>query len=397
MHDASTTNSLKHPVLTGLTVMLVVFIGASVTAGLSPVLPRIRDAFADTPGVDFMTKALGTVGGLAAILIAPFMGWLLQRLGFRNLLLICAGTYLAAGLVGMVAPNLPILLVTRFFAGLASAASMATGFTFLMSYYPTGPREKWMGFVGTFGAAWGAASAMLGGALGEYGWRYALLMHVAAIPIALFVVLFIPNGGTAPAVQTQRTADTGSWRRFLPQIALGMITGAVVLTTAVYLPFAFVANGVSDPGRIARLFSLYSVASGVSAMAYGLARRWLSIAAINVVMFGIVAPSYFALAYLWGPLAHWIELILLGLGVGMLTPNLMAYAGRHGDVAEKGRSIGLTKGAYFGGAFLFQAALSLVAIKDAQDCLAVLAATAVVGMLFLVHEMRPEKARPTLA
>lgn len=230
---------------------------------------------------------------------------------------------------------------------------------------------------------------MLGGALGHYGWRYALLMHGLAIPIALFALIYIPAGTISPGTfKAQAATRAGSWVRFLPQITLGLITGTVVLTTAVYLPFAFVANGVSDPRQIARLFSVFSLASGASAMAYGLARRHFSVATINLVMFGVCAPAYLALALWWGPLAHWIELVLLGVGVGMLTPNMMAYAGRHGDVAEKARSIGLTKGAFFGGAFLFQSTLSLLAVRDAQDCLAVLAATSVVGMVFLLHELR---------
>src|SRR3954467_12950186 len=64
---------------------------------LAPVLPRIRDAFAGTPGVEVLTPVMLTIPALVIGLLAPFAGAVVDRLGRKRLLLGAMLVYAAFG------------------------------------------------------------------------------------------------------------------------------------------------------------------------------------------------------------------------------------------------------------------------------------------------------------
>ncbi|MBU3992231.1 MAG: MFS transporter [Alphaproteobacteria bacterium] len=393
MEDADTPSAKSGQTLAGITILLMVIIGATTAVGLSPILPQIRAEFAATPGADFLTKALITVFGISALVGSPLTGWLLKHWGARNLFLGTAITFIAAGLGGMVAPNLIMLVFTRFVSGVAAAICGAAYYTFVMTQYPPGKRERWLGYLGTIGAIWAVVVSILAGELSQFGWRFALLTHLLALPLLVLIPVAFRKSTWTQATPDSSVArsDTGL-RRMTPAIVVGLFSGAIVMSTPLYLPLQLSAIGVTDARAIGLLMAWYMVVSATSAFLYGNLRRFLSVAGVNLLAFSAAGAGYLSLA-LW-PEAQWrlAELVVLGCGTGLLTPNLAAFAGRRGDAIEKAKSIGISKAAYFVGAFLFQALLAALAITAANLSLVALAMICIPGAAMLLAA-RPGSGR----
>ena len=122
--------------LTTITIVLLIYVAAATSVGLTPVLPQIRAQFAGTPGADFLTKALVTVFGISALIGSPLTGRLLNRWGVRRVFMGTVILYICSGLGGAIAPNLEVLLLTRFVGGLAAAVCAAAYYTYILTYFP---------------------------------------------------------------------------------------------------------------------------------------------------------------------------------------------------------------------------------------------------------------------
>lgn len=395
MDDAQRASGQANQSLAGITILLLVFIGAVAAVGISPILPLIRVEYAGSPGADFLTKALITVFGISALIGSPLTGWLLKRYGARNLFMGTVIAFIGSGLGGLAAPNLIVLLFTRFVCGIAAAICATAYYTFILTQYPPGKRERWLGFVGTMGAVWAVVAYTLAGELSQYGWRFALLIHLLALPLIVMVPLaFRESTWVQARPDHEAIRPATGLRRMTPAIMVGLISGAVVMSSPVYLPIYFSATGVTDARAIGQLLALYSIISALSAFLYGILRRFLSVAGVNLLAFCAAGAGYMALALWPAPELRLAELAVLGFGNGLLTPNLAAFAGRRGDAIEKAKSIGVAKAAYFASAFLFQAVLGVLAIQSAHLSLLALALVCIPGAAMMLAARPTSEPRP---
>lgn len=379
--------------ITGIAVLALVYIPAAMASGLPPVLPLIAAEFAQEPGAAFLTKMLLTIYGIAALFGSPLTGPLLRRWGFRRLFLIVALGFVGAGIAGMFATSLPILLATRFVAGFCAAVCSSALAAFIITRLGPGKRERWLGYVTALGAVWSVLATILVGYLGGMGWRPALLIHLLGLPLFALVMFAFrgvdqiaePDEGGAQPVPASGAL------RFAPEALVGVMFGAVVMSGGMYLPFRFSEAGFGDPARIATLMAWLAFVCGVASLSYGFLRRWLSVSMVSLVAFTATGAAYLALA-LWPDetfvMAH---LTLLGLGLGLLTPNLPAFAGRRPLLADKATAVGISKGGFYLGAFVFQSVTSLLGIDTPGGALMALAVIAFPSAFVLLWPSRTDR------
>lgn len=386
MDDMTKEPDRSGGMLTEITIAWLIYIVAATAGGLTPVLPQIRTQFADAAGADFLTKALVTVFGLSALVGSPMTGRLLKRWGLRNVFLATVIVFIGSGLGGMVSPNLEVLVCARFVGGLAAAVSVAAVYTYILTCFPAGKREWWLGFVTTLGSVWAIVASVLAGELGHYNWRLAFLINLVALPLLVLVPLAFRKNGIPVSPQHAAVArDRVPMARMAPSAIVGLISGAIGLGMTVYVPFQLNAVGITDPRAIARFFAFYAVVNAASALLYGYLRRFLAIAGVNFLAFAAAGLAYGLLA-LW-PIAHLrlAELAMLGLGTGLLNPNLAAFAGRRGDAIEKAQSIGIAKAGYFASGLVMQAILAILTIRAADISLLALACICIPGALIMAR------------
>ncbi len=98
---------------------------------LAPVLPRIEDAFAGTPGVEALTPIVLTAPALVIGLTATIAGRIVDRLGRKRLLVGALVAYAVVGTAPLWLPSLELIVASRVLVGLTEAAIMSCCTTLL--------------------------------------------------------------------------------------------------------------------------------------------------------------------------------------------------------------------------------------------------------------------------
>ncbi len=110
---------------------------------LAPVLPRIQDAFAGTPGVEALTPVVLTAPALVIGLTAMIAGRIVDELGRKRLLVGALVVYAFVGTAPLWLPSLQLIVASRVLLGLTEAAIMTCCTTPLADYFHGAQRERY--------------------------------------------------------------------------------------------------------------------------------------------------------------------------------------------------------------------------------------------------------------
>lgn len=151
---------------------------------VSTVVVAMPDIAADLgirPAVAVAIMVAFALGFGGAVLPA---GWLTTAAGRRRCYLWAMAIFAVASVVGGLAPNLPVLLLTRVVKGVCVALTAPTGLAIIASAFAAGPaRDRALSVYALTGASGFSVGLVLSGALTSVGWRWALLCSgpVAAV------------------------------------------------------------------------------------------------------------------------------------------------------------------------------------------------------------------------
>ncbi|WCT73991.1 MFS transporter [Sphingomonas naphthae] len=373
----------------------LVLVGGLIVIGFSslvPVLPKISAHFADTPGAGTIVRAMITALGGAMAIGAPIGGLLAERFGERRLLLVALATFALAGIAGMVIDDLWLLLASRIVVGLALATCGVTAIATLANGVPDAERPRWLGFSSMFGNLATLGVMPVAVMLGAMDWRLVFTLHLAALPILLLILTLVPAPPVARTVTARVEGGGFPWA----MLGLGLVCGGVATTLPAYLPFHFTEIGESNPRYPALAIMALTLGAGTLSFAYGWVRRFAGPAKIFVGGFLIVGLALLLVIAGHSVTTTLIGTTLLGVGVGLLSPNLFAVAAA--DLPERrARRIGLARAGYFGAALLAQIPLEPVAARyGAQGAFVALAGFAF-AMALVMLAGRARLAPPAIA
>lgn len=231
-----------------------------------------------TFGVGFLTRPLGGM----------VMGPLGDRIGRKPALLFCfalmgssmLGLALTPGYASIGAAAPVIVVVLRLAQGFALGGEVGPATAFLMEAAPTHRRGLYVSLQYTTQYAATLASGLVGvvlawlltpDAFAVWGWRIAMLIGVAVVPLALIIRNRLPEtlhleSGLRPA------------RLSRPQLVLGLMGIAMLAasTIATYVQNYMGVFAIHTLGMPAGLAFAATAAIGVSGMAGSLTSGWLS-------------------------------------------------------------------------------------------------------------------------
>jgi MFS family permease len=170
--------------LVGVSVFLVI----AATNIMTPLLPDIRDDFA----VSVATAGV-IVGsyGLARLLTDLPAGFVIDRLGHRNVTLAGVVLLVASSLVGLNASSVPMLIAARVGSGVAVALITTVALATLGGIATNAERGKVMSFFHVANNSGIALYPLVGGFVGAaFGWRSTFAVTVALAIVA--GVLLVP-------------------------------------------------------------------------------------------------------------------------------------------------------------------------------------------------------------
>jgi MFS family permease len=172
---------------------------------LAPVLPRIRDAFAGTPGVETLTPVVLTAPALVIGLTAMVAGRIVDRVGRKRLLVGALVVYAFVGTAPLWLPSLQLIVASRVLLGLTEAAIMTCCTTLLADYFHGSQRERYLGLQVVCTTVAATLFFGLGGALGAQDWRTPFWLYAVGLPLALLAAPELLR----PPLATQFRPDLG--------------------------------------------------------------------------------------------------------------------------------------------------------------------------------------------
>ena len=343
---------------------------------LAPVLPRMIDAFATTPGVDVLVPIVLTAPALVIGLLAPVAGRLVDAAGRKRVLVAALVVYALFGTAPLYLDSLPAIVASRVGVGLCEAAIMTACTTLLADLFEGSARDRW--FARQTIATTLAATAFfaLGGALGAVSWRAPFVLYVSSLVVAVLAAVFVRDTGRTPAASLPPVP----WRLIAVPCLVTLFGGIVFYTPIAELSLVLASVGVTSTATIGLVSAIASLATAAGGFTFGrVARRGtvvllpvaLALAGVGLVVVGISSAV---------PVIA-VGAVIASAGTGLLLPTLLTWALSGLGFAERGRGTGFWTAAMFIGQFfcplvLLAAAGPLGGLSGAVLALGVLTALA---------------------
>lgn len=312
-----------------------------------PLLPYFAERF----GASGVTVGLLTTSfSLAQFLFAPIWGRLSDRIGRRPVLL---GSLILTGisyLVFAVAGSLPVLFISRIFAGVAGA-TLSTAQAYIADTTTSENRTRGMGLIGAaFGMGFIFGPAM-GGVLSRWGFSVPAYAAAGLALTAFLFALFLLPESLPPeerAVAAQRRRKATSWREALGRPTVGV---ALVLFFVATLSFSGMEAILAlfceryfhwGPHEIGYLFAYVGIVAAVLQVGIvgTLAKRFGERALVRVGL--ALMGAAFVTAGAVPPIALFLVTMgVIAIGSGLITPSLSALVSLATPPDEQGGILGI--------------------------------------------------------
>jgi MFS family permease len=358
---------------------------------LAPVLPRIQDAFADTPGVEALTPIVLTAPALVIGLTATFAGRIVDRLGRKRLLVGALVVYAFAGTAPLWLASLELIVVSRVLVGLTEAAIMTCCTTLLADYFHGSKRDRYFGLQVVFTTVAATIFFGVGGALGAQNWRAPFWLYAVSLPLAFLAARYIWQ----PAPQAlHRTGKLPAlpWRQLAGPVGVTLLGGLIFYVLIVELSFKLDSIGVESPATIGAVSAVASLGTAVGAFLFGRLAK-LGPATTVPLSFGISGIGLVGLALAPSVPVVVVAAVVTGFGNGLLLPSLLTWALGSLTFEQRGRGTGIWTSALFIGQFV--APLVVLALAGAISGLA--SALIVLGVVSVVAAAAVRMAKPAEA
>lgn len=332
-----------------LTSSMTVMAGATI----SPALPQIQQFFRDEPNSEFWVKLMLTLPALFTAIGAPFAGMIIDRFGRKPLLIGAVSLYGLAGGSGCVLNSLTGLLIGRAFLGLAVGAIMTTSIALIADYYQGPKRNQIMGIQAAFMGYGGVIFLTLGGFLADIGWRVPFLIYLSAFAILPLVVFSLTEPNTVDVEQNSSLIDEAStqlpWGTIAFIYALTFFTMMAFYMIPVQLPFYLQTLGQSSGTQAGLAIAAATLASAIISMRYGQIKTHLSFPGVLIILYLLMGLGYIIIALATHYPIVILGLIITGLGLGLLLPNMNVWLNAKTPTAARGRVLGgLTTSMFLG-------------------------------------------------
>ncbi|GAA0514252.1 MFS transporter [Paractinoplanes deccanensis] len=322
---------------------------------IAPSLPAMTAAYAGTPGAEVLVRLTLTVTSLAIAVTAPVAGLLADRVGRRPLLLTSLALYALAGTAGFLITDLGVLIASRALLGAAVGGVMTAVSTVIADWFDGPGRARFLGLQQASASLGGVVFLPLAGVLAGISWRSPFLLYAVAALILPAAALFLRESarrtGTANVTPTATAPAAGARREIIGVYALAAAVTVIFYMAPTQLPFRLTGfhTGTAMTGVVIAGSTLTGIAG---ALAFPRLRRRLHPATITALSIALLGAGW-AVAGTATVLAQLAAGVLIGgLGVGLVVPNLNTRLAEIASAARRGRILGGLVTAIFLGQFL---------------------------------------------
>jgi MFS family permease len=204
---------------------------------IAPILPEIQAHFSGVPKVEIWAPIALTIPALMIAILAPFAGAIVDRLGRRRPLVIALVLYAAFGTAPLWLDSLNAIIWSRAGVGLAEAVIMTCCTTLIGDYYDGVRRSKYLALQVTYVALSASLFLLLGGLLGELGWRAPFWVYGISLLLAPLAQIYLwePERKRRPEVEQKSTPGGAAAPSFRPLLLLGICGITLITIIAFYV------------------------------------------------------------------------------------------------------------------------------------------------------------------
>jgi MFS family permease len=305
------------------------------SALIAPVLPRMTAQFRGTPNEPLLISLVATLPALfIALLSAPF-GLLADRVGRRRLLLIGLAVYGFLGIAPYWLHSLQWIVTSRAGVGVTEAMVMTCSTALIGDYYSGPMRERWLALQTGSASVVAILMNIIGGILGEHGWRMPFTVYSFGFLLFPLVSVFIwePARGGAQEIQqprmiSDRQTKTGEepfrWGGLLGICLITFFASTAFYVVVIQLSFVLTERGYASPKMIGIGAALAGLAMSCGSALFRIIRARYTVKL--AISFLISSAGFFIMTY-----AHTYGLTIAGAalneaGSGMVLPTLLTWA-----------------------------------------------------------------------
>lgn len=338
----------------GLSLLLPCTMSVMGVVVLAPVLPQMLEYFKDMPQADYWVPMILTTPALCVALFSAPAGWLADRFGRRQLLMLSMVLYALCGVAPLVLDNFWAILASRVVVGITEAAVMTLTTTLIGDYFKGHQREKWLALQTAVASMSAVVLFIVGGALGGISWRAPFAVYASSLLLLAGIHFFTWEPEETEDVIQHPEAHQGvafPWARLGGICAITVFASILFYTVQVDLALALTNRGITEPATIGWMTAVASLGVPAGTLVFQRAAA-LPVAVLLVVEFAICGVGFTGMAlatdhgWLLGAVA------LNQFGCGMILPTLLTWALRGLAFEIRGRATGLWQGVFSVGQFL---------------------------------------------
>ncbi|WP_017690397.1 MFS transporter [Paenibacillus sp. PAMC 26794] len=330
--------------LRDLTLLLASMITIIGTTAIAPSLPQMANYFGDTSNGDFLVRISMTIPALSAGIFGPLTGFVIDRWGRKRVLIAALLLYGISGISGFFLTSLSLILISRFILGISVAALTTSATALIGDYAHESKLATSMGRQSLFMAFGNVIFVSLSGVLADFNWRLPFLIYTISLlilPTAIWLITETKTNRSQTDEVSQmvmKAAMPKAQTAFVCIIAF--INMVVYFMVPVYLPFYVQSFSDGNSMKAGGLLAMVGLSWGIVSSQYHRLRKRLSFERITMLALSLVVVAYVLLSFATGYYVMIIALVMIGLGLGTVLPNLNAWLLSVVPTVLKGRAIG---------------------------------------------------------
>jgi MFS family permease len=385
--------------LPGITLAALICLPIAGILLVAQVLPQMEAAFTGTPQLRLQISVLVTIPALAIALSSWISGSLADRVKSRkNLLLASLGGYGILGLAPLALHDLPAIIATRAGLGVVEGLVLTCSTALIGDLYALDQRAGYLSLQTSISSIAAVIFAVLGGALGEFGWRVPFFVYGIAFLFVPAIWWIIPNrqpGVTSNPASTEKRISGVAGESPFPLAAFSIVCVITfVLSLCFYIPqlqtpFLLNGIGVRAPSSVGLVAGLANGAVILGTLSFALAKR-IGMRLIAPVCFLCEATGLAIMSQSTTmiPLCTGVLLASFGAGVGL--PTFLNAAMRLLPAQRRGVGTGVWQSSFWLGQFLSPVLMvpmtSLTGTLPRAIAACSVAAAAFLGLLLLARK-----------
>lgn len=332
----------------GIIIVLVSILPMMAVITLMPVVPTLRNHFKDVPYIEMLAPFVISAPGLCVALFGPYAGFLADKIGRRNLLIIFSILYGIGGVIPFFVESFSALIAGRLILGIGEAFILTIANILLGDYFEQSKRNTWLMIQSIVGPAFGFFVINGSGQLASIGWQYPFLLYAITliIPIGAYFFIFEPKEKAPAIANTQNRAFQFSKKSLIKVFLTTFIASVLYYVYTLHFSLALDKIGISDPKEVGSITAVASLMLPLGAVMFKLLgtrsnkiQFGLMFTLIGIGLIGIGLSSSLGMAKIFA--------IIQQTGCGMAIPVLIAYGLRSVPTEYRGRGMGIWSSGFF--------------------------------------------------